>query len=105
MGHRVGSFRRDFTLPCGRVAGMDLVEEDFQRLGSFEPLEARRIFPALEAAGIPFDVKADHSALAKPGRWLHLYFALSPEGSKLETFVPASRLEEAQALIVRLFPV
>jgi hypothetical protein len=75
------------------------------RLGAFEPAEAKRLLPALEAAGIPFEIEADHSALAQPGRWMQLYFGMYPDGSKLAVFVPESRLEHALAEAQRLFPL
>ena len=80
-------------------------DERLHQLGSFDPADAKRILAALESASIPFDVEADYSALAKPGRSMELYLGMSPEGSKLAVFVPAAKLESAQAELRRLFPV
>lgn len=80
-------------------------EEKLHQLGSFDPADAKRILAALEAAAIPFEVEADHSALAKPGRSMELYLGMFPEGSKLAVFVPASSLDQAQTELRALFPV
>ena len=75
------------------------------QLGAFEPFEAKRVIAVLESAGVPFEIEADHSALAKPGRWMELYFGMYPEGSKLAIFVPESKIEEAEESMRRLFPI
>lgn len=79
-------------------------EEQLYQIGAFEPTEARRLFPELESRGIEFEVESDHSALARPGRWLQQYFGMFPEGSKLLVFVPESVVTEAEALVLELFP-
>jgi hypothetical protein len=84
---------------------MSSSEEMLHHVGSFEPFEARKVLGAFEAAGIPFEVEADHSALAKPGRWLEQQFGMFPEGSKVVVFVPASSLAKAEAIVSRMFPV
>lgn len=78
-------------------------EELMHQLGSFEPVDGKRMATLLEERGIPFEVESNHSALLKPGRWLEQYLAMSPEGSKLEIFVPESRIEEASQLYREIF--
>jgi hypothetical protein len=79
-------------------------EEPLYQIGAFEPTEARRLFPELESRGIEFDVESDHSALARPTRWLQQCFGMFPEGSKLLVFVPESVVTEAEALVLEMFP-
>jgi len=80
-------------------------EEMLHQVGSFDPSEAKRLLAAFEAKGIPFEVESDHSALAKPGRWLEQYLGMYPEGSKLVVFVPESSLPKAEAIFRELFPI
>lgn len=80
-------------------------DEMLHQVGAFEPSEAKRLLPLFEAEQIPFEVESDHSALAKPGRWLQQYFGMYPEGSKLVVFVPESFVPRAEAIVRRLFPV
>lgn len=84
---------------------MDDTSEMLHQVGSFEPHEAKKILPKLEATGIRFEIEADHSALAQPNRTLQLYFGMNPEGSKLAVFVPESQIDQAMAVIKDLFPV
>ena len=84
---------------------MDDTSEMLHQLGAFEPHEAKKVLPLLEATGIRFEVEADHTALAQPNRALQLYFGLYPEGSKLAIFVPESQVEKAMAAIKDLFPI
>lgn len=84
---------------------MDENSEMLHQLGSFEPHEAKKVLPRLEAAGIRFEIEADNSALAQPNRALQLYFGMYPEGSKLAVFVPESQVEPAMAAIKDMFPV
>jgi hypothetical protein len=79
--------------------------EMLHQLGTFEPHEATKLLPRLEAEGIRFELERDDSALAEPTRTLQLYLGMYPEGSKLAVFVPESLLEKAQAALTDLFPV
>jgi len=78
--------------------------EMIHQLGTFEPHEATRLLPRLEAEGVRFELEQDDSALAQPNRPLQLYLGMYPEGSKLIVFVPASQLDRALALLKELFP-
>jgi len=78
--------------------------EILHQLGTFEPHEASKILPKLEAGGIRFELERDDTALAEPTRSLQLYLGMYPEGSKLAVFVPESQLEKAQATVQSLFP-
>ena len=80
-------------------------EEMLHQVGSFDPSEAKKLLAVFEAQGIPFEVESDHSALAKPGRWLEQYFGMHPDGSKLLVFVPESSLSKAEAIFRQMFPV
>ena len=84
---------------------MDDSSEMLHQLGAFEPHEAKKILPLLEAMGVRFEVEVDHSALAQPNRAVLLYFGMYPEGSKLAVFVPEAEVEKAMAAIRDLFPV
>lgn len=84
---------------------MESNEEMLRQLGAFEPMDAKRLLPLLEAEHIPFEVEADDSALSKPNRWLHLYFGMYPEGSKVVVFVAESDLPRATQILETLFPV
>jgi len=79
--------------------------EPLHRIGAFDPSDAKRVIAALETAAIPFEVEADHSALAQPGRWVALSLGMPTEGSKLAILVPESRIDQALAEVKRLFPV
>ena len=76
-----------------------------QQLGAFEPLEAKRLLPALEAQGVAFELEADHSALGQPGRTMEMFLGMYPEGSKLAVFVRESQLAQAQETVKCVFPV
>jgi len=80
-------------------------DEMLHQVGDFEPSEAKRVLAVFEAESIPFEVESDHSALAKPGRWLQQYFGMYPEGSKLVVFVPESSLAKAEAILRQMFPI
>ena len=84
---------------------MDDTSEMLHQVGSFEPREAKKVLPLLEAAGIRFEIEADHSALTQPNRTLELYFGMYPAGSKLAVFVPESQIDRAMTVINDLFPV
>jgi len=68
------------------------------QLGAFEPTEAKRLLPQLEAAGIPFEIEADNSALLQPGRSAALALGMYPAGSKIVIFVPEATADRAQQL-------
>ncbi|HSY54279.1 MAG TPA: hypothetical protein VK785_07520 [Opitutaceae bacterium] len=78
--------------------------EMLHQLGSFEPMEAKRLLPALEMHGIPFEIETDNSALAHPNRWMGLAFGLYPDGSKIVVFVPESEMARALDVLHGLFP-
>ena len=42
--------------------------DEMQQLSAFDPMEAKRILPMLEALGIPFEIDTDHSQLLHQGR-------------------------------------
>lgn len=84
---------------------MDDTHELMHQVGTFDPLEAKKVLPLLEANGIRFELEADDSALTRPDRGLQLYLGMYPEGSKLLVFVPESQVEKALAAIHTLFPV
>ena len=84
---------------------MDDSPERLHELGAFEPMDAMKVLPLLEAQNIPFDVEADHSALGRPNRTLQLYFGMSPEGSKLTVFVREADLPRAGKIVEHLFPI
>jgi len=77
--------------------------EMLYQLGAFEPHEATRLLPRLEADGIRFELERDDSALSQPNHALQLYLGMYPEGSKLVVYVPETQLEKAQAVIKELF--
>lgn len=79
--------------------------EPLHLIGAFDPSDTKRVIAALEAAAIPFEVESDHSALAKPGRWVSLALGMPTEGSKLAIFVPESKVEQALDEVKPLFPV
>ncbi len=78
--------------------------DEMVQLGAFEPMEAKRILPLLQAHTIPFEIEADHSALKDSTRAVQLYFGIYPEGSKLIIFVPESKLEAVRELLKEIFP-
>lgn len=80
-------------------------DEALHLIGAFEPSDAKQVISALEAAAITFEVEADHSALAMPGRWVSLALGMPTEGSKLAIFVPEAKVDQALAEVKRLFPV
>jgi hypothetical protein len=80
-------------------------EEMMHEVGAFDPLDAKKILAALEAAGTRFEVESDHSELTRPGRTFQLAVGMSPPGSKLRIFVPESSLSEVQTLVAELFPL
>lgn len=84
---------------------MDDSPEMLHQLGAFEPHEAKKVLPLLEAHKIPFEVEADHSALGQTNRAVQLYFGMYPEGSKLAVFVREADLPEALKVLEELFPV
>jgi predicted protein tyrosine phosphatase len=81
------------------------VQEMLHQVGSFEPLDAKRVLSLLEANSIPFEIEMDNSALERPGRWMELSLGMFPEGSRLIVFVPESKVAAANALVLSLFPV
>jgi hypothetical protein len=83
---------------------MNESSEMLHQLGAFEPIEAKRVLPILEAHEIPFEVERDDSALTRPNRALELYFGMYPEGSKLAVFVRESDLPRALKALEHLFP-
>jgi hypothetical protein len=84
---------------------MEPPEEMMHQIGAFEPFEAKRVLALLEAHEIPFEVEADHSALANPTRPLQFYFGMYPEGSKLAVFVPESKEQRALEALKAMFRV
>jgi hypothetical protein len=80
-------------------------DEMMHEVGGFEPTDAKRVLEALEAAGVPFEIDADHSDLLASGRDLQLYLGMYPPGSRLLVFVPESSLAKAQEIVAKLFPV
>jgi len=84
---------------------MDDHGELMHQVGSFEPLDAKKVLPLLEANGIRFELETDDSALERPGRWMELSLGMYPEGSKLLVFVPESQVARATNLILSIFPV
>ena len=80
-------------------------DEMMHEVGGFEPADAKRVLEALEAAGVPFEIEADHSNLLTPGRSLELYFGMYPPGSTLLVFVPGASVTIAQDIVTKLFPV
>lgn len=84
---------------------MDDTHELMHQVGTFEPFDAKRVLPLLEANGIRFELEMDHSALQRPGRGVDLYLGTYPEGSKLMVFVPESQVATATTLILSLYPV
>lgn len=93
--------------PGGNVRAVDAAEpeERWCQVGSFEPMEAKRVIPLFEQHQVPFEMEADHSRLQAPFRFLQLEFGLYPEGSKLLLFVPEKEEARAQQLLATLFPV
>ncbi|MDR2863551.1 MAG: hypothetical protein LBV54_06745, partial [Puniceicoccales bacterium] len=55
--------------------------EILHELGAYPPILAKRVLAELEAAKIPFEIEADHSALSDPLRGIQIYLFTSPEGS------------------------
>ncbi len=83
-----------------------MAEEDnlLHELGAFEPAELKRIAPALEAAGIEFEIESDHHELGRPMRDSELVLGFNPAGSKLVVFVPGPKLEAATTIVATLYP-
>jgi len=79
--------------------------ETMHQLGAFEPHEAKKVLPRLEAEGIRFELEVDNTELMKPTHAAQLYLGIYPEGSKLLVFVPASQLDRAMVALKELFPV
>lgn len=79
--------------------------EPWHRIGAFEPADAKRLLAALEAAGIPFEIEADHTALNQPGRWVPLALGLPTQGSQVAIYVPTEHVDRALSVIERIFPV
>jgi hypothetical protein len=75
-----------------------------QQLGTFEPPEAMRALPRLEALGIPFEIEIEPGLLARTSGALQAYLGIDAEASKLAVFVPASRLAEATAAVQAWLP-
>jgi hypothetical protein len=71
-------------------------------MGAFEPADAKHLLPQLEAAGIPFEIETDNSALLRPGRTVAMVLGMYPEGSKIVVSVPASVLDRANAIAAKL---
>jgi len=84
---------------------MEPSEESMQQIGAFDPSDAKRAIALLEAHQIPFEIDADHSALADPNRTIQLLCGMYPEGSKIVLFVPESKVSNAQVALETLFPV
>ncbi len=84
---------------------MDEAPDLLHQLGAFEPMDAKKVLPLLEAQNIPFEVEADHSALGQPNRTIQLYLGMSPEGSKLAVFVREADIPRALKIVEHLFPV
>ncbi len=101
----VFEIKHDSTGDVDTVRELVPSDEMLHQVGDFEPSEAKKVLAAFEAAGITFEVESDHTALAKPGRWLEQYFGMYPEGSKLVVFVPESSLPKAEAIVKQMFPV
>lgn len=79
-------------------------DELMHEVGGFDPVDAKKVLGALEAAGVPFEIEADHTDLLQPGRTLQMAFGMYPPGSKLLVFVPESAVARAQGIIAGLFP-
>jgi hypothetical protein len=79
--------------------------EMLSQLGAFEPHEATKVLPRLEAMGIRFELEVDNTEMLKPTHAAQLYLGIYPEGSKLVVFVLESQLEKALAAVKDLFPV
>jgi len=75
-----------------------------QQLGTFEPPEAMRALPALEARGIPFEIELEPGLLARTSSALQVYLGPDPEASKLAVFVSADRLAEATEVVRAWLP-
>ncbi len=71
-------------------------------VGAFEPAEAKHLLPLLEAAGIPFEIETDNSALLRPGRTSAMVLGMYPDGSKIVVFVPASALDQAMEIAEKI---
>jgi hypothetical protein len=76
-----------------------------QQLGTFEPPEALKVLPLLEAAGIPFEIETEPKLLTRTSGALQAYLGIDPDASKLAVFVPASRLAQAMAIARAWLPL
>jgi hypothetical protein len=70
--------------------------ELMQQLGTFEPPEAMKVLPLLEAAGIHFEIEIEPGLLARTSGALQAYLGIDPDASKLAVFIPASQLASAK---------
>jgi hypothetical protein len=77
---------------------------EMQPLGTFEPSEAKRMLPLLEAHSIAFEIDADDSAMTVPGREVEMFMGMYPRGSQVEIRVPASSLQAGLELVQSLYP-
>jgi hypothetical protein len=78
--------------------------DEMQSLGSFEPSDAKRVLPLLEAHSIAFEVNADDSEMTRPGREVEMFMGMYPPGSQVVIRVPASSLQTGLELIQTLYP-
>ncbi len=83
---------------------MSSPDEMMHQVGGFDPKDARRVLEALEAAGIRFEIEADHSDLLQAGRTVQMALGMYPTGSKVLIFVPEMAITSAQEIIAHLFP-
>lgn len=83
---------------------MDSPEEMLHQVGTFEPIDAKKILTLFEAQQIPFEVEPDDTTLDPSGRDLQALFGMNATGSRLAVFVPASALPKAQRILAELFP-
>ncbi len=75
-----------------------------QQLGTFEPPEAMKVLPLLEAGGIPFEIEMEPGLLARTSGALQAYLGIDPDAAKLAVFVPASQLAQAMAAVKAWLP-
>jgi hypothetical protein len=80
-------------------------DEMMHDIGGFEPSDVTRVLEALDAAGIRFEIEADHTQLLAAGRTFEMAMGMYPPGSRVLIFVPESRVADAQAIVAKLFPV
>jgi hypothetical protein len=74
------------------------------QLGAYDPEEATRLLPHLEAQGVTFEIETDQSALSGSNDFSGLQFGVNPESAKILVFVPEAEFAKAQEIVRHHLP-